>query len=224
MTENEITEYKEIKPYRKKYDDIEPVLTKKSYYNSETIKFFTETEIKRLVNDAENQFNTLILLLLYETGARIEEARAIKFNDIDDNNGRIKVLTLKQRSKSQIFRYLKISDKLHRLILVHQKTNNLSDADFVLTKKQGGQAVTKQGIDKIIKREVLKTLGRDYLDRAHPHALRHTRAIHLLDSGMNIMLLKNFLGHANIVNTLIYLKYSNQDLINAIDRANEASA
>lgn len=224
MTENEITEYKEIKPYRKKYDDIEPVLTKKSYYNNETIKFFTESEFKRLLLGAENQFNALIILMLYETGARIQEIRAVKFNDIDDNNGRIKVLTLKQRSKSQIFRYLKISDKLHRLILVHQKTNYLSDADFVLSKKQGGQAVTKQGIDKIIKREVLKTLGRDYLDRAHPHALRHTRAIHLLDSGMNIMLLKNFLGHANIVNTLIYLKYSNQDLINAIDRANEASA
>ena len=33
MTENEITEYKEIKPYRKKYDDIEPVLTKKAFIN-----------------------------------------------------------------------------------------------------------------------------------------------------------------------------------------------
>ncbi|MHB1546832.1 MAG: tyrosine-type recombinase/integrase, partial [bacterium] len=51
---------------------------------------------------------------------------------------------------------------------------------------------------------------------------RHTRAIHLLDAGMNIMLLKNFLGHANISNTLIYLKYSNKDMVRAIDDANFA--
>ena len=63
-------------------------------------------------------------------------------------------------------------------------------------------------------------LGKDYLDREHPHALRHARAVHLLDSGMNRMLLKNFLGHSNIVNTLIYLKYSNKDMAEAIDRAN----
>lgn len=34
------------------------------------------------------------------------------------------------------------------------------------------------------------------------------------------MLLKNFLGHANISNTLIYLKYSNKDMAEAVDKAN----
>ncbi len=76
------------------------------------------------------------------------------------------------------------------------------------------------GFSLMLKNLVEKILGKDYLDKAHPHDLRHTLAIHLLDSGMNIMLLKNFLGHSNIVNRLIYLKYSNKDMAEAIDRAN----
>jgi len=162
----------------------------------------------------------MAILLLYETGARIEEARALKFSDIDMSNGRIKVLTLKQRKKNKIYRYLKISDKLLSLILNHRVVNKLSDDDFILSQTHSKLAITRKGISRMLKSYVIKLLGQNNIDKAHPHALRHTRGVHLLDSGMNIMLLKNFLGHANIVNTLIYLKYSNKDMAEAIDRAN----
>ena len=96
----------------------------------------------------------------------------------------------------------------------------MQDSDFILAKVSGKPAITKVGFSLMLKNLVERILGKEYLDKAHPHALRHARAIHLLDSGMNIMLLKNFLGHSNIVNTLIYLKYSNKDLYEAIDKAN----
>ena len=96
----------------------------------------------------------------------------------------------------------------------------MQDNDFILAKSSGNAGVTKMGFSLMLKNLVEKILGKEYLDRAHPHALRHSRAIHLLDAGMNIMLLKNFLGHSNISNTLIYLKYSNKDLYDAIDKAN----
>ena len=132
----------------------------------------------------------------------------------------LKVLTLKQRKKNKIYRYLKISDKLLSLILNHRVTAKLTDEDFILSQRQGKPAITRKGISLMLKSYVLKLLGQSNLDKAHPHALRHTRAVHLLDSGMNIMLLKNFLGHASISNTLIYLKYSNKDMAEAISRAN----
>jgi site-specific recombinase XerD len=106
------------------------------------------------------------------------------------------------------------------LILNHRISHKLNDNDFILSKKTGGPAIARKSISYIIKYNTEKILGKDYLYKAHPHALRHTRAIHLLDSGMNIMLLKNFLGHASISNTLIYLKYSNKDMGRAIDEAN----
>ena len=222
MDNNQIAIYAEtpITKNGKKTELVKTDLKTNNYYENDNIVFFTASQIKTLTDGIDNPFHKLVILLLYETGARIEEARSLKFSDIDAGNGRVQVLTLKQRKANKIYRYLKISDKLLSLILNHRVINKLADEDFILSQAQGKQAITRKGISLMFKSYVIKLLGQNNLDKAHPHALRHTRAIHLLDSGMNIMLLKNFLGHANIVNTLIYLKYSNKDMAEAIDRAN----
>lgn len=222
MDNNQIAIYTEtpITKNGKKTELIETDLKTNNYYENDNIVFFTASQIKTLTDGIDNPFHKLVILLLYETGARIEEARTLKFSDIDTGNGRVKVLTLKQRKKNKIYRYLKISDKLLSLILNHRVTAKLTDDDFILSQRQGKPAITRKGISLMLKSYVVKLLGQSNLDKAHPHALRHTRAVHLLDSGMNIMLLKNFLGHASISNTLIYLKYSNKDMAEAISRAN----
>ena len=222
MDNNQIVIYTEtpITKNGKKTELVETDLKTNNYYENDNIVFFTASQIKTLTDGIDNPFHKLVILLLYETGARIEEARTLKFSDIDTGNGRVKVLTLKQRKKNKIYRYLKISDKLLSLILNHRVTAKLTDGDFILSQRQGKPAITRKGISLMFKSYVVKLLGQSNLDKAHPHALRHTRAVHLLDSGMNIMLLKNFLGHASISNTLIYLKYSNKDMAEAISRAN----
>lgn len=63
---------------------------------------------------------------------------------------------------------------------------------FVLAKTSGKPAITKMGFSLMLKNLVEKILGKDYLDKAHPNALRHTRAINLLDSGMNNAIEKLF--------------------------------
>ncbi|MHB1681164.1 MAG: tyrosine-type recombinase/integrase [bacterium] len=220
---NEITIYSEtpVTKNGKKTELVKTDLKTNNYYENDNIVFFAALQIKTLIDGIDNHFHKLVILLLYETGARIEEARNLKFSDIDTSNGRVKVLTLKQRKTNKIYRYLKISDKLLSLILNHRVINKqLTDDYFILSQSCGKQPITRKGISLMLKSYVVKLLGKNNLDKAHPHALRHTRAIHLLDLGMNIMLLKNFLGHANIVNTLIYLKYSNKDMAEAIDKAN----
>ena len=208
---------------KKKEVDIAPIEAKKNYYDTADIKYFTMSEIKTLTGNAKNLFYKLIFLVLYETGARVSESINIKFGDIEPDTLRIKVLTLKQRRKGQIYRYLKISDKLMSLLLQHRLKNNFSNEDYIFTNKSLKKRITIQGINFIVKKEVSRILGGgDYMNKAHPHTFRHSRAIHLLDSGMNIMLLKNFLGHSNISNTLIYLKYSNRDMAEAVDKANTA--
>ena len=220
MDNNEVVVYTEIKKANGKTKLVETELKgKNNYYDNDHIVFYSKEQFKALLDGITNEFHKLAVLLMYETGARVEELRDIKFSDVE-NSGRIKVLTLKQRKKNKIYRYLKISDKLMALILSHRLNNKLNDNDFVLSKKTGGPAIARKSISYILKYNTEKILGKAYLDKAHPHALRHTRAVHLLDSGMNIMLLKNFLGHSNISNTLIYLKYSNADMVVAVDKAN----
>ena len=183
----------------------------------ETIKFFYKEDTVRLIENIKNSFHKLLFLFIYETGSRISEALSVKYADIDEFTSKVKIPVLKQRRK--VWKFLKISDKLLSLIL-SRRVSGFEKNDYIFARFKSKRHISLQAADKAFAKCVKNILGDNYSDRAHLHALRHSRAIHLLDSGMNIMLLKNFLGHNNISNTLIYLKYSSKDLDKAIEQAN----
>ena len=204
--------YEEIKKGKKTV--LKETTLKKS---NETIKFFYKDEFKLLIENTDNGFHRLLFLFIYETGSRISEALSVKYSDIDESTSKVKIPVLKQKRK--VWKFLKISDKLLSLIL-SRRLKGFDKNDYVFARFKGKRHISRQAADKIFAKYVKNILGDSYSDKAHLHALRHSRAVHLLDSGMNIMLLKNFLGHSNISNTLIYLKYSSKDLDNAIEQAN----
>ena len=176
----------------------------------EEIKYLSIQELNTLLSVSDNAYR-LAWLLCYETASRISEALNIRFSDLNLETNRLKITNLKQRKKNS-FRLIKISDRLKSLILQEQLWRNCSKEDYILKNRDRttyNYAFVRYAIQGGIERE-----------RAHPHTLRHSRAIHLLDSGANIVLVSNALGHKNIKSTLIYLKYSNQELDKALEYAN----
>ena len=176
----------------------------------EEIKYLTIKELNTLLSVSDN-FYRLAWLLCYETASRISEALSIRFSDLNLETNRLKITNLKQRKKNS-FRLIKISDRLKSLILQEQLLRNCSKEDYILKNRDRttyNYAFIRYTTQANIER-----------DRAHPHTLRHSRAIHLLDSGANIVLVSKVLGHKNIKRTLIYLKYSNQELDKALEHAN----
>lgn len=176
----------------------------------EEIKYLTIKELNTLLSVSDN-FYRLAWLLCYETASRISEALKLTYADLNLETNRLKVTNLKQRKKNS-FRLIKISDRLKSLILQEQLLHNVSKGNFILKNRDRTtynyafiKFATKANIDR---------------DKAHPHTLRHSRSIHLLDSGANIILVSNALGHKSIKSTFIYLKYSNKELDNALDKAN----
>lgn len=191
----------------------------KNYYKEENIQFFKVEELNELISNTNPNFYKMIFLLIYETGARIEEARALKFASINEEDGTIKMLTLKQR-KDGVYRLLKISKLLLKRINEHKIINDMSNDDFIMAKKAGKTPATRQAVDYMMKKHTEIVLGKDLLKKANPITFRHSRAIHLLNAGMHISTLQKFLGHVNITNTLIYLRYTNQDLSKTIESVN----
>jgi len=163
----------------------------------------------------------MIYLLLYETASRFSEIRFLKFRDIENslNDTFLKIPIAKQRGKQQ-FKRVPISNILKSYILEHRIKNDLTDKDFILAKKPEGESISNQTINMGLKRYVKKILGNDYADKSHTHTFRHSRAIHLLDVGVNIRIVQRLLGHSSITNTLIYLKYSDKSFNEAISIAN----
>jgi integrase len=185
---------------------------------NETVKFFYKEEFKALLDNIGNKFHKLLFLFIYETGSRVSEALSVKYADIDETTSKIRIPVLKQKRK--LYKFIKISDRLLSMILSRRISGNFDKSDFIFARFKNKRHISRQAADRTFAKHIRLILGDNYSDRAHLHALRHSRAVHLLDSGMNIMLLKNFLGHSNISNTLIYLKYSSKDLDRAIDEAN----
>lgn len=176
----------------------------------EEIKYLSMQELHTLLSVSDNAYR-LAWLVCYETASRISEALKLTFGDLNLETNRLKVINLKQRKKNS-FRLIKISDRLKSLILQEQLWRNCSKEDYILKNRDRtiyNYAFIRYAAQANIER-----------DRAHPHTLRHSRAIHLLDSGANIVLVSKVLGHKNIKSTLIYLKYSNQELDKALECAN----
>ncbi len=193
---------------------------KKNYYEEE-IKYLKETEILKLLNNIPNEFHRLLFSFLFETGSRVGEALNVKIMNIDFSNKTVKLYTSKRRNKN-IVRILTISDSLINKILIYEKISGLKNKDYLFSKSSENKAITVQAVNKSIKKYFISILGEEYEKLGHPHTLRHSRAIQLLNSGVNIMHVKTILGHANIMSTMVYLKYSNSDIQESIKKSNQA--
>lgn len=213
------TLYEEKKLKYNKTELVEYKETWKNYYEEE-IKYLKEPEVIKLLNSISNDFHKMLFSFLFETGARVSEALNTKLSDIDFYNNTVKLNTLKRRSKN-IVRVLTISDSLLNMILIYEKKLDLKNTDYLFAKKPDGKPITVQAVNKLCKKYFISILGHEYEELAHPHTFRHSRAIQLLNSGVNIVHVKTILGHANIMNTLVYLKYSNRDIQESIKRSNQ---
>jgi site-specific recombinase XerD len=190
----------------------------KNYYEEE-IKYLKETEIIAFLNGITNEFHKMLFYFLFETGARVSEVLNVRISNLDYYNKTVKLNTLKRKNKN-IVRILTISDSLINKVLIYIKNKDLRNTDYLFTKKTGNAAISLQAVNKSIKKYFISILGQEYKSMGHPHTLRHSRAVQLLNSGVNIVQVKDILGHANIMNTLVYLKYSNKDIQESIRKSN----
>jgi site-specific recombinase XerD len=190
-----------------------------SNYYEEEIKYLKESEIIKLLDGITNEFHKMLFSFSFETGARISEVLNVRILDIDFYNKTVKLATLKRRNKN-IVRMLTISDSLVNRILLYEKLKCLANTDYLFVKNSGNKPISIQAANKALKKYIISILGIEYQDMAHLHTLRHSRAIQLLNSGVNLVQVKTILGHANIMNTLVYLKYSNKDIQDSIRKSN----
>ena len=214
----------EIIDNRKMKNTTDVTVVKKKKTNNENIKYFYEDELQEIFERA-NHSERIIFRLLYETATRVNETLNIKFEDIyyDRKNkiNIVKVRNLKQRNEKETKEVL-ITDNLKNEIMEFQKEHQLSDNDYIcrnyhFIKKTKKIKVTRM-TDRTLNRHLIRLIEEINADsfndinisrdKAHTHTFRHTRAIDMLNSGADLEYVRRLLGHKNIANTAIYLKYA----------------
>lgn len=163
--------------------------------------------LKESLETKNNFRDNLIIELLYATGIRVSELVNIKINDIDFNTNSIKVFGKgsKERivyfgdyAKTALNNYLNSNDYIKynsKWLLPSSKGENLTTRSIELI------------LDKIMKNVSIKS-------KVSPHTLRHTFATHMLNSGCDIRVVQELLGHENLTTTEVYTHITNEELRN----------
>ncbi|MFB6258700.1 MAG: tyrosine-type recombinase/integrase [Flavobacteriales bacterium] len=139
----------------------------------------------------------VMIELLYATGIRRGELLALREDDLDLENGRMKV-----QGKGNKERVLPLLDPLLdslREYLEQKRAAGWEDPHLILTDKG------KKAYPKLVHRKLDHYIGMvSTLEQRSPHVLRHSFATHLLDRGADLRAIKELLGHADLSATQIY--------------------
>jgi site-specific recombinase XerD len=155
----------------------------------------SDVEVRALLKACDLLKHRLLIALCYGCGLRCAEVRQLRIGDVDTQRGMIHV----HQGKGKKDRCLPMGTMLQRGI------GSYIDAEKprqFLLEGTGGEAYSQRGAQWAITQAVKKA---GILKEVTLHTLRHTYATHLLEQGVNILTIKELLGHAHIDTTMIYL-------------------
>lgn len=164
---------------------------------------FSRDECRRLFAGTRNLKHKAVLMLIYSAGLRVQETSLLKLTDIDVQRKMIFVLNGKGRRP----RYVPLSHMLLDILLLCLE--KFRPSVYLFNGKTQGTPLSKAAI-RLAMRNALKLAG-IRKERACVHTLRHSFATHLLEDGLDIISIKELLGHSRIENTLVYLHVADYD-------------
>jgi integrase/recombinase XerC len=179
-------------------------------------RFLTADEAIALVEQPmgdgpRDRRNRAIVELLYGAGLRVSEAASLSLEDLD-----LRVRTVRVMGKGSKERLVPIGEKtaetLGAWIRCRRLLSPRTDALFV---NREGQRLSARSMQTIVRKLSLRIGTRGGIS---PHALRHSYATHLLDSGAGLREIQELLGHASLKTTQKYTHVSIQHLWDVYDR------
>lgn len=165
--------------------------------------------------------DAMILTMLYDAAARVSEITDIKVGDIRLESPATIILHGKG-SKDRIVPLSENTASLVRSYILSFKLNEIHNKDKYLFQNRNGQQFTRAGIAYILKKyvDIARTETPDIIpDKFSPHCMRHSKAMHLLQAGVAIIYIRDFLGHCSINTTEVYARSDEKMKREALEKA-----
>ena len=164
-------------------------------HNDKLPAVLNASEVRALMKACDLLKHRLLIGLCYGCGLRCAEVRQLRIADVDTQRCMIHV----HQGKGNKDRCLPMGTMLQRGITFYI---NAEKPRHFLLEGNNGEAYSQRGAQWAISQAV-KRAG--IAKEVTLHTLRHTYATHLLEQGVNILTIKELLGHAHINTTMIYL-------------------
>lgn len=176
----------------------------------------------RPVNKTKEGRRDLVLLsLMYDSGARVQEIADLKVSDVRATEP----ATVKLTGKGNKSRIVPLMRPMAQLLKQYLDENGWAEPyarDYPLFQNRANSKLTREGIAYIVKKyaaEAIKTAPQLFPDRFSPHCFRHSKAVHLLQSGVNLIYIRDFLGYVDIQTTEIYARIDGEMKRKALEKS-----
>jgi site-specific recombinase XerD len=161
-----------------------------------------------------------LLSVLYDTGARVQELCDLRVRDVRFEHPAIITLTGKGRKA----RHVPILGNTVELLRSYMREYNLlanGKLDPPLFYNQRHTKLTRGGVSHILKKyaDTVSVERFDMPEKITPHVIRHSKAMHLYQSGVNLVYIRDILGHVDISTTDIYARADTESKRKALEMA-----
>ena len=170
---------------------------------------------------SDGRRDLVLMTVLYDTGARVQELIDLVVRDIRLDTPSIVALT----GKGKKTRHVPLMSKTSKMIsdyLTERHLNTAAMSNHQVFYNRQRHKLTRAGvlyiIGKYVKaaRTVACTL---FPEKVTPHTLRHSKAMHLLQANVNLVYIRDLLGHVNVSTTEIYARADSEMKRLALEKA-----
>ncbi|MEN6376327.1 MAG: site-specific integrase [Smithella sp.] len=181
----------------------------------------SQEEVRQLLACVNTPHNHAYLTAVYSCGLRLHEAIHLEVSDIDSKRHMLHV----HRGKGAKDRYVPLPESTIHILRHHWKTHRHPTLIFPAigrghkTASSTALPMARSSVQGAFRRA--KEMAGITKKGVSIHTLRHSYATHLLEAGVNLRSIQQFLGHTQLETTMVYLHLTNKGQLDAWDKINE---
>jgi len=168
-------------------------------YEKKLPVILSKAEGKALLEAPKNLGHRAILATMYGAGLRVSEVTSLKVSDLDRERRVIWVRGGKGHKDRQVM----LAEPLREVLAAYWRWKR--PTDWLFPGERPGAHLSRETVFRNC-RAAAQAAG--IAKPVHPHSLRHAFATHLLDEGVNLLVIQALLGHAHLKTTARYLHLS----------------
>lgn len=189
-----------------------------------TIKYFTQHELRRIFREIEKSSSKhklrdlAIIRVAYYCGLRASEVGLLRLSNYNKATGELYCIRLKGSWNNTI----RLSKETIKVLEKYIKVYGLIKETDILFKSQENKPISRKTLDVLIKKYCSLANIEDRT-KHHFHCLKHSCAVHLSESKLDIKDINAWLAHKNINNTLIYFQFTSlqqEEMYKKIEKSN----
>lgn len=163
-----------------------------------------------------------ILSLLYDTGARVQELADLTIGSLRITSQPYTIKIVGKGRKIRIVPLMSEQVQILKAYIADYQLDNIDDAVTPLFFNNRGERLSRAGITYILLTYAAQ--ARAINDKIIPkvlscHSIRHSKAMHLLQAGVNLVYIRDILGHTSIQTTDIYARADSKAKREALQKA-----